>query len=85
MEDRKVPKSAKKRKRKGGGHQRGGVISAMLRHALGRVTSWLVDIFKCGLSLANISISWRRVRLIFIAKAGKSDHSKPKDRPLVLA
>jgi ribonuclease HI len=62
-----------------------GVIPAMLQNALGRVTPWLVDIFKGCLRLGFIPTIWRRVRAIFIPKAGKSGHSGPKDyRPISL-
>jgi hypothetical protein len=62
-----------------------GVIPAMLQHAMGRVIPWLLDIFRGCLNLGYIPTSWKRVRVIFIPKAGKSGHSKPNDyRPISL-
>ena len=62
-----------------------GVIPAMLQHALNKITPWLLDIFRGCLRLGYIPTEWRRVRVVFLPKAGRSGHSKPGDyRPISL-
>ena len=63
-----------------------GIFPALLQNSSTAVMTLIVDIFRGCLKLRHIPYGWREVKVIFIPKAGKAGHSKPKDyRPISLS
>lgn len=63
-----------------------GIIPAQLQEALHLSCSWLGVIFRGCLMLGVIPDVWKQTKVVFIPKAGKCSHVKPKDfRPISLS
>lgn len=63
-----------------------GIFPAILQNSGSNLVSWLCLVFKSCLRLEYIPTLWRKTRVVFIPKAGKSSHCKPKDfRPISLS
>jgi ribonuclease HI len=63
-----------------------GIIPKMLQVTAKRVAPLLVSIYKLCIESNTVPERWKQVRVIFIPKAGKINHSKAKDyRPISLS
>lgn len=63
-----------------------GIIPAMLQHSIDSVVPHLTNIFSRCLMDGYVPKAWREVRVVFIPKAGKLNHSNAKDyRPISLS
>lgn len=62
------------------------IIPAELQLTLPFTIEWLEVIFRACLKLVHIPRKWTKVKVVFIPKAGKSDHTCPKNlRPISLS
>lgn len=62
-----------------------GIFPALLQQAGPIAINLLKDIFRACLLLEHVPINWRTAKVVFIPKAGKIQHSSPKDyRPISL-
>ncbi|XP_055842523.1 uncharacterized protein LOC129909468 [Episyrphus balteatus] len=62
------------------------IIPAFLQNALNVIVPWLRVIFTSCIKLRYVPMSWRKVKVVFIPKAGKPTHSTAKDyRPISLS
>ena len=63
-----------------------GIFPAQLQQVKDEILEWLCVIFKASIRLNYIPQLWREVKVVFIPKAGKASHTKPKDfRPISLS
>ena len=63
-----------------------GIFPAMLQNINDTALTLLTELFSVCLIRRYIPRRWREVKVIFIPKAGKASHSKPKDfRPISLS
>lgn len=63
-----------------------GIIPKMLQVANHTLLVWLVKIFKASIRLGYIPKTWRKVKVVFIPKSGKTSHTAAKDyRPISLS
>lgn len=62
-----------------------GIYPALLQEAGESLNQILVNIFRACLALGHVPKNWRMSKVIFIPKAGKIQHTTPKDfRPISL-
>ena len=63
-----------------------GIIPKMLLEILGVIAPMLTKLYRKCLYLCVILTLWKQVKVVFIPKAGKTNHSKAKDyRPISLS
>ncbi|WP_333765253.1 RNA-directed DNA polymerase, partial [Streptomyces sp. IBSBF 2390] len=63
-----------------------GIYPALLQKALPKLLPWLLVIYTKALQFGYIPEAWRKVKVIFIPKAGKVSHTVAKDsRPISLS
>lgn len=63
-----------------------GIIPAQLQKTLDSASSWLIAIFRACIQMGYIPCGWKRIRVVFIPKAGKRSHTTVKDfRPISLS
>ncbi|XP_037942706.1 uncharacterized protein LOC119675572 [Teleopsis dalmanni] len=57
-----------------------------LQNSWDQIQNWLLTIFKYCLIFNYVPTQWRKVRVVFIPKAGKTSHSNPNElRPISLS
>lgn len=62
-----------------------GIFPALLQQGLDLLSSPLVKIFRACLAIGYVPDFWKSVRVIYIPKAGRAQHVRPKDyRPISL-
>ncbi|GBP07842.1 Retrovirus-related Pol polyprotein from type-1 retrotransposable element R1 [Eumeta japonica] len=62
-----------------------GIMPIMLQKAKEHIIPWLHRMFALCLSLNHVPSNWRKVKVIFIPKAGRRSHEDAKDfRPISL-
>ena len=63
-----------------------GIYPKLIQEVLTELIPWLMDIYISSLKLGYIPVAWRKVKVVFIPKAGKISHTTPKDyRPISLS
>lgn len=63
-----------------------GIFSKMLQILINKITPILVEVYTMCIKTNTIPNKWKEVKVVFIPKAGKVNHSKAKDyRPISLS